>query len=117
MPSVERMVARMWLRGSHRTLSIDGPSGMCETLGMPTRNLRIVKLTPVAIGVCEFCNFQFHSNEPIGDGAELEIQRQFVNHQCRRLDEVSPEKGKRRFSTGLTEERKCGVQRSCPLVF
>jgi hypothetical protein len=62
---------------------------MCDTARMPPpRNLRIVKLTPIAIGVCEFCNFQFHSNEPIEDSAEQEIQRQFVDHECRPLDDL-----------------------------
>jgi hypothetical protein len=53
---------------------------------MPTRNLRIVKLTPIAIGVCEFCDFQFHSSEPIEDSAERDIQRKFVDHECLRMD-------------------------------
>jgi hypothetical protein len=62
---------------------------MWQTARMPPpRNLRIVKLTPIAIGVCEFCNFQFHSNEPIEDSAEQEIQRQFVDHECRRVDDL-----------------------------
>jgi hypothetical protein len=62
---------------------------MCETARMPLpRNLRIVKLTPIAIGVCEFCNFHFHSNEPIEDRAEQEIQKQFVDHECGLLEDL-----------------------------
>ena len=55
-----------------------------ENYSMPYRNLRIVKLTPIAIGICEGCNCRFHSNEPVEDNAELEIQRQFDGHKCTR---------------------------------
>jgi hypothetical protein len=54
---------------------------------MSTRSLRIVKRTPIAIGICDCCNFQFHSSEPNEDNAELEMRRQFIDHECRRLDD------------------------------
>jgi hypothetical protein len=69
---------------------------------MPTWNLRIVKLAPIAIGICEFCNFQFHSSEPIEDSAERAIQRQFIDHECRRLGDLQ-EHARERF---YQKERK-----------
>ena len=53
---------------------------------MPTRNLKIVKLTPIAIGVCEACNMQFHSNQPIEDNAEADLNIKFNKHKCKPLD-------------------------------
>jgi hypothetical protein len=50
---------------------------------MPNRNLRIVKRTPVAIGVCEACNMQFHSNQPLEDSAEVDMMIQFDKHKCK----------------------------------
>jgi len=40
---------------------------------MPKRNLRIVTRTPIAIGICESCNMQFKSHQPIEDHAEVEM--------------------------------------------
>jgi hypothetical protein len=53
---------------------------------MPNRKLRIVKLTPVALGLCEHCNGQFHSLKPSENDAKAEIAAQFDVHQCQRQD-------------------------------
>jgi septal ring-binding cell division protein DamX len=57
---------------------------------MPTRNLKIVKLTPIAIGVCEAYNMQFHSNQPIEESAETDLNIQFNKHKCKPLDASQP---------------------------
>ena len=62
---------------------------------MPERSLRIVKLTPIAIGVCEACNMQFHSNQPIEESAETDLNIQFNKHKCKPLD-ASQTSGRRR---------------------
>jgi hypothetical protein len=53
---------------------------------MPKGNLRIVKLTPIAIGVYEACNMEFHSNQPLEDNAEIDLNIQFNKHKCQPLD-------------------------------
>ena len=53
---------------------------------MSNRNLRIVKRTPIAIGVCERCNSQFKSSEPVEDDAEAELRAQFDAHKCKPVD-------------------------------
>ena len=53
---------------------------------MPKRTLRIVKYTPIALGVCEKCGSQFHSKKPIEDDAELEIRAAFDEHICKLFD-------------------------------
>ena len=53
---------------------------------MPERNLRLVKLTPIAIGVCEACNMEFHSNQPLEDNAEIDLNIKFNKHKCQPLD-------------------------------
>jgi hypothetical protein len=73
------------LRGSPALPDIAEGCDLWEAVGMPTRNLKIVKLTPIAIGVCEFCDFHFHSSEPIEDSAERDIRRKFVDHECLRM--------------------------------
>jgi len=60
---------------------------------MPKRDLRIVKRTPIALGICERCNLQFSSNQPAEDDAEAELWAEFDNHKCRSVD-ASPEQGK-----------------------
>ncbi len=57
-----------------------------ETGYMPKRNLRIVKRTPIAIGICESCNMQFTSHQPIEDDAEAEMRAAFDAHKCKRQD-------------------------------
>ncbi len=47
------------------------------------RNLRIVKLTPVALGFCNSCNMEFQSLAPIEDDAESEMKAAFNAHTCR----------------------------------
>jgi hypothetical protein len=54
---------------------------------MPKRNLRIVKHTPIAIGICEYCNSQFKSSQTSEDDVEAEMRAQFDAHKCQRLDE------------------------------
>jgi hypothetical protein len=53
---------------------------------MPKRNLKIVKLTPIAIGVCDACNMEFHSKQPLEDNAEIDLEIQFNKHTCKPLD-------------------------------
>jgi hypothetical protein len=53
---------------------------------MPKRHLRIVKRAPSALGVCERCSSQFHSNQPGEDGAEAELKAAFDAHTCKPLD-------------------------------
>ena len=58
-----------------------------ETVGMPKRNLRIVKRlknVPV-IGICEACKVQFQAeHQPAGQQARAQavIQQQFNAHKC-----------------------------------
>lgn len=49
---------------------------------MPNRNLRTVKLTPIALGICEACKAEFQSKQPIESDAEAEITFQFNDHKC-----------------------------------
>ena len=60
---------------------------------MPKRDLRVVKRTPIALGICERCNLQFSSNQPAEDDAEAELWAQFDNHKCRSVD-ARPEHSK-----------------------
>ena len=53
---------------------------------MQKRKLRVVKRTPVALGVCELCNSQFHSNKVLEDDAESDMQSQFDSHKCQLTD-------------------------------
>lgn len=61
--------------------------GLWETIGMPERNLRIVKENagiPV-LGVCEHCTKQFPADpHVIGQlaKAQASIQEQFAAHVC-----------------------------------
>jgi hypothetical protein len=52
---------------------------------MPIRKLRIVKKTPVVLGVCERCGSEFRSLLS-GKDAEAEIQAAFDSHKCKPLD-------------------------------
>jgi hypothetical protein len=53
---------------------------------MQKRTLRIVKRTPIALGICERCNSQFHSKQPTEDSAEAEIMAAFDAHNCELVD-------------------------------
>ncbi len=53
---------------------------------MPERNLRIVKRTPIALAICESCNMQFHSKQPVEDNAEIDLKIQFSKHKCKPED-------------------------------
>ena len=53
---------------------------------MAKRQLRIVKLTPIAVGIGEGCNTQFHSKQPIEDNAEIDMKIQFEKHKCKPMD-------------------------------
>jgi len=57
---------------------------------MAKRNLRIVKLTPIAIGICEFCNTQFKSHQSIEDDAEAELKTAFDSHTCQHEHAAKP---------------------------
>ena len=50
---------------------------------MQKRQLRIVKRTSPAIGVCERCNAQFKSGLP---SPSADIQAQFDAHKCKLAD-------------------------------
>jgi len=49
---------------------------------MAKRNLRIIKLTPIALAICESCNMQFTSHQSIEDDAEAEMKTAFNSHTC-----------------------------------
>ena len=49
------------------------------------RKLRIVKKTPVVLGVCERCGSEFNSSLPEQD-AETEMMKAFDAHKCKPLD-------------------------------
>ena len=66
---------------------------------MPKRNLRIVKRTPIAIAVCESCNMQFNSHQPIEDDAEAEMRAAFDAHNCNASQNAA------RIMREATEER------------
>jgi hypothetical protein len=57
-----------------------------QKANMPKRNLRIVNLTPIVIGVCERCNAQFKSSQPLVDDAESEMRAAFDAHKCKLVD-------------------------------
>ena len=50
---------------------------------MGRRNLRIVKATPPAVGVCEGCNAMFKSYLRQGVQSQWEIKVQFERHRCK----------------------------------
>jgi len=50
------------------------------------RNLRIVKLTPIALSFCESCKAEFKSMQPIEDDAEAEMKKAFETHSCNRAE-------------------------------
>jgi hypothetical protein len=52
----------------------------------PRRNLKIIKLTPIALGICESCNMRFQSHQPIEDDAEMEMRVAFGSHTCQHQD-------------------------------
>ena len=54
------------------------------------RNLRIIKLTPIALGVCEACNMRFKSHQPIEDNAEAEMKAAFEAHACQHEEPCRP---------------------------
>ncbi|HKU21769.1 MAG TPA: hypothetical protein VJQ50_12195 [Terriglobales bacterium] len=49
---------------------------------MPGRTLRILKLTPIALAVCDLCNRQFNSCQRVEDDAEREMRALFESHEC-----------------------------------
>ena len=57
---------------------------VCDTLeAMPHRKLRIIRLSPIALALCENCNGQFHSRKRLQEDAKAELIGQFDVHQCR----------------------------------
>jgi hypothetical protein len=50
---------------------------------MEKRNLRIVKTTPPASGVCDACNAVFKSHLHQAAQSKWEIQVQFERHKCK----------------------------------
>lgn len=49
---------------------------------MPKPELKIIKLTPIALGICDTCNMQFDSRESVEDDAEIEMKAAFDAHTC-----------------------------------
>jgi hypothetical protein len=49
---------------------------------MPKRALKIIKLTPIALSMCEYCEAQFQSHQPIEQDAETEMRISFEKHKC-----------------------------------
>ena len=57
---------------------------VCDTLeAMPHRKLRIVRLSPIALALCEHCNGQFHSRKRLQEDAKAELIEQFDVYRCR----------------------------------
>jgi hypothetical protein len=52
------------------------------------RKLRIVKLTPIAISVCESCGREFHSRLSLEDDAQKEMEDRYAAHLCEVEDVV-----------------------------
>jgi hypothetical protein len=73
---------------------------------MPKRDLRVVKRTPIALGICEGCNLQFSSNQPAEDDAEAEPWAQFDNHKCRSVGTQSEHSKPASADRGQDSERK-----------
>ena len=49
---------------------------------MPGRTLRILKLTPIALAICDLCQRQFNSCQRVEDDAEREMRALFESHEC-----------------------------------
>ena len=49
---------------------------------MPGRTLRILKLTPIALAVCDACKREFNSYQRVEDDAEREMRALFESHEC-----------------------------------
>ncbi len=45
-------------------------------------NLRVVKLTPIALSFCCSCKMEFTSKAPVEDEAEAEMKKAFDTHRC-----------------------------------
>ena len=73
---------------------------------MPKRDLRVVKRTPIPLGICERCNLQFSSNQPAEDDAEAELWAQFDNHKCRSVGVQSEHSKPASAGRGQDRERK-----------
>jgi len=81
MEIVEALTRALDEHEKHRTKAQRGAA-----YGMPKRNLKIIKLTPIALGICESCNMQFESLEALEDDAEIEMKTAFDAHTCLRRD-------------------------------
>jgi len=55
---------------------------VAKNCAMPHRKLRVVRLTPIALALCEHCNGQFHSRKRLQEEAKAELVKQFDVHQC-----------------------------------
>jgi len=55
---------------------------VAKNCGMPHRKLRVVRLTPIALALCEHCNGQFHSLKRGQEEAKAELMAQFDAHEC-----------------------------------
>jgi predicted nucleic acid-binding Zn ribbon protein len=55
------------------------------------RKLRIVKLTPIAIAVCESCGREFHSRLSLEDDALKEMEDLYAAHLCEAKNVVKGE--------------------------
>lgn len=57
-------------------------SAAMQSRSRQRRTLRILKNTPIALAICEACNSQFHSRQPLEDDAEAEMTQAFDAHEC-----------------------------------
>ena len=64
---------------------------VAKNCGMPHRKLRVVRLTPIALALCEHCNGQFHSRKWIQEEAKAELIEQFDVHECQRYEVNEPD--------------------------
>ena len=53
---------------------------------MTGRNLKVVKLTPIALSFCQCCKAEFRSTRPVEDDAEAEMKKAFETHTCNRAE-------------------------------
>jgi hypothetical protein len=63
--------------------------GLCETVRMPRRDLKIVKSAggTTLMGICEYCNRTFKvAADEMGAASKTEVRAQFDVHKCEPID-------------------------------
>ena len=80
-----RVPVREWHFLALSKVARNGTIGYETSKGMK-HNLRIVKLTPIALSFCESCKAEFQSMQPIENDAEAEMKKVFETHTCNRAE-------------------------------